>query len=243
MSWTETGDLPRNVSSVKIVSWNCRRGGEHDRHLDELAPDVAVLPEWGWLPMRAPASASAFVEFGETGKLGLAVAAFGPWSVAKAHVEPISGTVIGAVDISGPTPFHLIAVWSYLSGGPKLNPVIEALDTWASWIGDGPLVVAGDFNTGGGWKDILKGPMSHFPIVKRLESLGLHSAYHVDRSTEQGTGEETTLWHSRGGEFMVDHVFTPTNWPKPVVTIGPADPWRTRSDHAPVSVDIGLPDP
>jgi hypothetical protein len=26
-------------------------------------------------------------------------------------------------------------------------------------------VVAGDFNTGGGWADIRTGPMSHFPIV------------------------------------------------------------------------------
>jgi hypothetical protein len=221
------------------VAWNVRRGGDHEEHLDELAPDIAILPEWGWLPMRRPASASSFASFGETGKLGLGVAAFGTWSVSEATVPSISGTVIGAVDVVGVTPFRLIAVWSYLSGRPKVNPVIEALDAWAEWIGDGPLVVAGDFNTGGAWDNIRSGPMSHFPIVGRLDSMGLRSAYHAWRSTEQGIGEETTLWHAGGGSYMVDHVFIPQGWPITAVAIGTADPWKQRSDHAPITVDIG----
>jgi len=84
----------------------------------------------------------------------------------------------------------------------------------------------------------LTGPMSHFPIVDRLGALGLRSAYHADRGTEQGVREETTLWHTGGGSYMVDHIFTPSSWPISAVTVGNATPWRQRSDHAPLIVDL-----
>jgi hypothetical protein len=35
------------AANVQIVTWNCRQGGAHDEHLAGLAPDVAILPEWG----------------------------------------------------------------------------------------------------------------------------------------------------------------------------------------------------
>jgi hypothetical protein len=188
--------------------------------------------------MRAPVSASSFVDFGETGRFGLGVAGFGEWTVSRAGVPPILGRVIGAVEVAGASPFRLVAVWSYLSGRPKVNPVIEALDAWEIWLDQGAVVVAGDFNTGGGWAHIRTGPMSQFPIVERLEAIGLHSAYHVDRSIQQGVGEEPTLWHTGGGTYMVDHVFTPSTWPILAVTVGGDDPWRERSDHAPVVVEV-----
>lgn len=226
---------------MRIVTWNCRKGGAHDEHLAELAPDVAVLPEWGRLPLTAPVSASSFVAFGEEAKFGLGVAAFGDWRVSRADVPPITGVVIGAVEVSGPSPYNLVAVWSYLSGRPKVNPVLEAIHARSDWLDERPVVVAGDFNTGGGWADIRKGPMSHFPIVDRLHTMGLRSAYHVDRSVEQGVGEDPTLWHTGGGSFMVDHVFTPSTWPIVAVTVGGEDPWRQRSDHAPLAVELEIP--
>lgn len=176
------------------------------------------------------------------GGLGLGVAGFGGWSVARADVRSISGCVVGAVEVAGPTPFRLVAVWSCLSGQPKVNPVIEALDVWAEWLGHGPAVVAGDFNTGGWCGEIRSGPMSHFPIVDRLSRMGLQSAYHFDRSIDQGIGEEPTLWHSGGGVFMVDHVFTPASWPIVSVTVGAEVPWRDRSDHARIVAEVEAPD-
>jgi hypothetical protein len=226
---------------VRVVSWNSRRSKGRDTRLAELAPDVAVLPEWAKVPMVGPATASSFVEFGAMAKVGLGVSAFGDWVVSLADVPPISGGVIGAVDVDGPLPFALVAVWSYLSGKPKVNPVIEALDAWGDWLADRAVIVAGDFNTGGGWTGIRSGPMSHFPIVERLHAMGLQSAYHSDRGLEQGVTEQPTFWSSRGVSYMIDHVFTPTTWPVMTVTVGSEDPWRHRSDHAPVVVDLGVP--
>jgi endonuclease/exonuclease/phosphatase family metal-dependent hydrolase len=192
----------------------------------------------GDVPMQRPGSADSFVEFGKAGERGVAVAARGEWSVRPAELPAIDGVVIGGVEVDGPVPFHLIAVWACLSGKPKTNPVIEALGAWGDWTSEKPLVVAGDFNTGGSWQEIRTGPMSHFPIVERLAELGLRSSYHAERGTDQGAAEEPTHWHSHGGKFMIDHIFTPSDWPIRSVMIGSEDPWRQWSDHAPIVVDI-----
>jgi hypothetical protein len=188
--------------------------------------------------MQPAESADTWVEFGQVGERGLAVAARGEWSVSAPELPAIDGVVVGGVNVDAPVPFRLLAVWSYLSGDPKTNPVIEALDAWESWALEEPLVVAGDFNTGGSWQELRTGPKSHFPIVDKLAELGLQSAYHTDRGTDQGVDEEPTHWHNRGGTFMIDHIFTPTEWPIRSVTVGREDPWRQRSDHAPLIVDI-----
>lgn len=99
-------------------------------------------------------------------------------------------------------------------------------------------MVAGDLNTGGVWKDIRTGPMSHFPIVERLGELGLQSVYHVARCVDQGVDEEPTHWNNKTGPCMIDHVFTPTLWPILTVTVGPEGPWHQRSDHAPLIVEV-----
>jgi hypothetical protein len=226
------------VSAMRIGTWNTADRTAARVHLADLNLDIAVLPEWGKVPMQFPESADTSVEFGVVGKRGLAVAAWGEWSVSAPELPAIDGVVIGGVEVDGPVPFHLLAVWSYLSDNPKTNPVIEALDAWGTWASEKPLVVAGDFNTGGWWQEIRTGPMSHFPIVEKLADLGLRSAYHADRGTDQGVEEEPTHWHSNGGAFMIDHIFTPVDWPIGSVTVGGEDPWRERSDHAPVIVDI-----
>ena len=223
---------------MRIGTWNTAGRSSESEVLADLHLDIAVLPEWGSVPMQLPESANSSVGFGVAGKRGLAVAAWGEWSVSAPALSAIDGVVIGGVDVDGPVPFHLLAVGAYLSDNPQTNPVTEALDAWGEWASEKPLVVAGDFNTGGSWGEIRTGPMSHFPIVEELAARGLHSAYHIDRGRDQGVDEEPTHWHSRGGKFMIDHIFTPTGWPIDSVTVGSEEPWRQRSDHAPMVVDI-----
>jgi hypothetical protein len=223
---------------MRLGTWNTAGWSSAHEFLDDLRLDIAVLPEWGEVPMQLPQSANTSVEFGVVDTRGLAVAAWGDWSVSAPELPTIDGVVIGGVDVDGPVPFHLLAVWAYLSDNPKTHPIIEALDAWDDWASEKPVVVAGDFNTGGSWQKKRTGPMSHFPIVEQLADRGLQSAYHVDRGADQGVDEEPTHWHSNGGEFMIDHIFTPTDWPISSVTVGNEEPWGQRSDHAPIVVDI-----
>lgn len=227
---------------MRLGTWNTANRRIAREHLAELALDLAVLPEWGTVPMDPPEDADSFVEFGVRGKKGLAVAAWGDWSLNAAELPGITGAVVGGVDVSGPVPFHLLAVWSHLSGSPRTNPVIEALNSWEDWVSEKPLIVAGDFNTGGFWQKLRTGPKSHFPIVDRLADLGLHSAYHAHRDVDQGGDEEPTHWHSRGGAFMIDHIFSPTDWQIASFVVGCEDPWRQRSDHAPLVLET-VPSP
>ena len=239
------GDSPPTAveycPDMRLVTWNvARRGASSALPLAELEPDVVVLPEWGRLPMSAPDGFTSLVEFGKVGEFGLAVAARGEWSVTRASLPAITGEVIGGVEVDGPSPFRLVAVWSCFSGKPKpaFNPVTEAITSWSDWLTGWPVVVAGDFNTGGWWQEIRDGSMSHFPIVDQLDAIGMHSAYHVARGIGQGVDEEPTHWHSRGGRYMIDHVFTPRNWQINSVVVGAEEQWRERSDHAPVVVDV-----
>ena len=222
---------------MRIVSWNtCAKPVEN--HLVKLRPDIAVLPEWGSLPLTAPRDALSFAQFGEDGKRGLGVAAWRGWSVSEADVEPLPKGIIGAVDVAGPTTFKLIAVWPYLSKQLLTNPVMQALQLWADWVAEGPLVVAGDFNTGSAWTDC-PAYKDHPPIVAQLGELGLRSAYHDFHGVKQGVDEATTFVSSRWkSHHMIDHIFAPTDWTITGFEIGGEDPWLGRSDHMPLIADL-----
>ena len=227
---------------LRIAVWNTARRaptGQLD-HLAHLSPDVAVLPELGHVPIGRPDGLSSFVEFGPERRVGMGVASWGPWTVTTADVAPISGGVIGAVEVDGPLRFNLVAVWADLSGRPRptVNPVTEGLDAWSAWLDGHQLVVAGDFNSGGQWTDLRTGPLSHYAIVEGLEQRGLQSAYHVHRGVEQGDPEDPTHWHSNGNAYTIDHIFIPSDWTMINVVVGAERPWRSWSDHAPVIADI-----
>jgi hypothetical protein len=227
---------------LRVATWNTGRHSPAAKldHLAHLSPDVAVLPEFDRLPMTRPDGLSSFVELGQPGEFGIGAAGWDGWNVSPADVTPIAGEVMGAVDVDGPVRFKLVAVWAYLSGSPKVNPVIEALDAWSDWYADQPLVVAGDFNTGGQWTSKRRGPLSHYPIVDRLVDLGLQSTYHTHHGLAQGDHEEPTHWNSNGGAYTVDHIFAPKDWRPVNVLVGPERPWRHWSDHAPLLADLEL---
>lgn len=215
------------------------------RQLEELGrlrPDVAVLPELGDHPGPHPvgdAAPGSLVSFGTIGKRGVSAAGWGPWSVAAADVPALTGGVMGAVEVSGPLNFKLIAAWPYLSEPLEQNPIVEAVARWRDWIGDAPLVVAGDFNTGGAWIED-QPSLDHRLVVAALEELGLRSAFHAFNRVEPGQDELPTHWHSRGGKHHIDYIFAPASWSITEVSIGDEARWKPLSDHAPVTAQYEL---
>ena len=191
----------RSLPSVRVVTWNCQGDGIGKlSHLAPLRPDIAVIPEQGSHPTRPPAPSplltagpNSFISFGVDGARGISVASWGAWELTRADVPPIAGQVIGAVNVTGPDDVALLAVWACLSGGVKINPVIEAIDTWGEWLAGKAVIAAGDFNSGHFWDDkrTVNGG-DHRPLVAALERIGLRTRPHVTRS--QHMTERLTLF-------------------------------------------------
>jgi len=230
------------ISPVRLATWNCCKDGATKLPvlLAESHPDIAVLPEFGSHPAVAPQGLECvLLSAGVPGERGLAVAAFGDWTISVADLTgPFPPTLL-PVEVAGPRPFRLLAVWANLSPARAAHPVVEFAEAHQEWF-EGPVVVAGDFNTGGVWHGLRPG-LDHYTVVAALEKLGLCSGYHHDRGVEQGKEPEPTFWMYRKEDrpHHLDHVFVPVSWPIASVTVGGFDQWSQYSDHAPMVADIG----
>jgi len=225
---------------MRIVGWNSQGGGRSKySHLEALAPDVAVVPEYGKLPLAAPhevVGENRFVGFGTEGDRGIGVVAGPEWSLAPVDLAPLSGEVLGAVEVRGEAEVNVLAVWACLSGNPKQHPVVEAAAAWTDWIRSAPTVVIGDFNTGHHWTKA-RGCDAHQPVVDALGALGLSPIC----CSSHGQDGPTTHWHARSkGRFHIDHAFVSTGVRVQGWGVGLGDTWRSRSDHAPLVLDVEI---
>jgi len=81
-------------------------------------------------------------------------------------------------------------------------------------------------------------------LAKRLEPLGLVSAYH--EFFKESLGAETRPTHffkgNQASPFHLDYVFVPAAWIPRVesVEVGTYESWSKHSDHVPVTVDVRL---
>ncbi|MEA3214160.1 MAG: hypothetical protein QOJ19_316 [Acidimicrobiia bacterium] len=226
---------------MRLVCWNLCRGTDAKwARLEAMAPDVAVLAEvaqhpraltpsllqpeicWHWVGTN-PSKGLAVATFG-TGSVPIVTEAAGRWSVA---------TRVGDLVVLG--------IWSCPSGGGGAaayeREVLRGLDAHARAFGDRPLVVAGDFN--------VVGRAGGFPrLARRLQELGLHSAYHRFFDEPLGAEVRPTYFHLRDRlrTFHIDFCFLSdvlidrlTN-----VEVGHYDDWVSAglSDHVPVVVEL-----
>lgn len=233
------------MNPVRIAIWNCCGGGSTKLAtlIERFQPDVAVLPEYGVHPKEQDLlTEGTFLGAGVPGEKGLAVVALGEYSLTMAAlVGPFPATLL-PVEVRGPLPFRLLAVWANLGARPETHPVVEFVGRYPDWCSGG-VVVGGDFNTGGidKWKDSQDG-LNHYRVLEALGALGLRSAYHHSRGIEQGPTEpDPTFWMSRHADkaFHIDHVFAPMLWPVRSVTVGSFKDWNEQSDHAPMVVEFG----
>jgi exodeoxyribonuclease-3 len=225
--------------------------------LRRLEPDIAVISECAE-PARLAALGAldgvsdAPVWVGDNPHKGLAVLAFNGYAVRLAEGFRPTLRHIAPVCVEGPTALRLLAVWAQnASGGVtrkhQSGPLRRALATYRSFLAEGTVVVAGDFNNNviwhrPGWR------MNHGKAVATLEGLGLVSAYHAVRDEAQGSESEPTLyWRDRrkdGPTYHIDYVFLPRLWLDRVseVSVGCFEDWcgARLSEHVPVAVTIDL---
>jgi exodeoxyribonuclease-3 len=214
----------------------------------QLAPDVAIVPECArpevLLRREARLGAGAMAWAGTNPRKGIAVLTFGAW-----HIEPASrteedlGTIL-ALRIEGDAVFHLVAVWNSpvrrVAGRRPLR-LAAALETLVPFLSGGPAILAGDFN-----RALLRrrkdGARVPSKLARRIEAMGLASAYHTARGVRPGEEPEPTLFMNRGRSWSrhVDYCFLDKRTLAALrrVEVGPAIPWILASDHVPLAVEI-----
>ncbi|MDD9983806.1 MAG: hypothetical protein OXU81_21025 [Gammaproteobacteria bacterium] len=222
-----------------------------------LRPDVAVISEAAkperlvaCVPELADAS---LVWVGKYPDRGLLLAGFGKTVLGEfdrhCHGDPLRW--IAPVSVSGlpglKTPLHLLGVCAQkVQRKDDPGPLRQALRRYRGFLQSAPAVVAGDFNNNmrfdrRGW------PKNHANAVRDLASLGLVSAYHVERSVEAGNEPEPTYFQYRRatGGYHIDYVFMPEEWANRAFTlmVGRYQDWIEPglSDHVPLVLDITTP--
>ena len=84
---------------------------------------------------------------------------------------------------------------------------------------------------------------SHSALVRYLGGMGLVSAYHSRYAEEQGRETRPTffLYRHQRRPYHIDYCFLPTVWLGRMrdVTVGGHGEWASKSDHMPLTVDVG----
>lgn len=239
---------------VRLVTWNCKAGGRDKLPAvcERFRPDILVLPEYANYSAGPGVAPDGFSLTSLQWKRyrPLVVLAREEWTLSEPVGLPsIGGGIILPVEISGPVDFRLVAVAAALSKPtPEVNPVVDAAKRWANWL-EGPVVVAGDFGTGwplnrepkglARWRN--KPPaLHHNTVLEALASLDLRSAYHAHFGVAQGEEPHATYWqnHREDKPFHIDHVFTSPDLTVEDLDVGAWEDFHTRSDHAPMFVDL-----
>lgn len=232
---------------MRIVTWNCE-GGFHKRVEALLSqnPDVAVVQEC--LEKSTAALQQRGYEtlwFGSNPlKKGLAVLCRKGWSI-RALPLPQQKWIV-PVEIDGPTPFTLLAVWAMETETREegyIRQVYHALMSHPEWFDVAPVVLAGDLNSNKIW-DSKREVGNHSDVVKILTERGLVSAYHEFFVEAQGAETRPTLhMHHADKPYHIDYIFIPREWTPRLKTVevGAYEEWSKRSDHCPVTVWVLTP--
>lgn len=215
-----------------------------------LNPDVAVIPE---------CTLKSIVAFQERGyetewfgsdplKKGLGVLSRKGWTVRA--LPPSVHKWVVPIDIGGPIPFRLLAVWacrSEIKGTSHyIGQLYHALLSQTGWFDGGPVVLAGDLNSNKVW-DKERKVGNHSDVVKMLDEWGLVSAYHQFHGEEQGRESCPTIYlhHHKDRPYHIDYIFVPRDWRSDLrnVEVGRFEEWTKLSDHCPVTVELFEPKP
>jgi len=226
--------------------------------VDRFRPDVAIIPECaeeGILRRKAgprmPDCSMAWI--GEDPNKGLGVFGFGSYSVSLASCYDDRLQLIAPVEVDGPHPFALLAVWAKNHRAKRQHPELGSIPQPAAaaplyrpWFSGRNLVVAGDFNHNVAWDRPRATIRNHANTISAWESLGLRSCYHSFTGEAQGLETIPTIyWRDRtedGPTYHIDFAFLPDRWIRALrdLEIGTFQEWVATklSDHVPMLIDL-----
>jgi exonuclease III len=232
---------------MKLTTWNCARGFEKKKDMFfSIDPDIAVIQECS----KGSTESTPFNGYGATWvglnqNIGMGVFyKKASWTVRR--LEDVTHGIQWVVPfkVTGPENFILVAIWACQVKGSKrdsyVGQVNRALSEHPKWFENGPVVVAGDFNSNARWDDERR-DWNHSTMVAKLRSRGLESIYHA--VTNEDHGKETAptfhLQKNKGKDFHIDYIFTPVSWHQRLqMTLEDPSKWLPHSDHCPLTLSL-----
>lgn len=188
------------AAPLRLATWNCRMGLDRKRALVErLEADIVVVPECASSSRLREELGVSSAWTGRYERKGLGVFAFGGWTVEPIRSHGTAWSLPSVVrSPDGEEQFILVAVWTqgseYAGGWSYARQVRDVIDHWKNEIGDGRVVLAGDFNCSAQTAD----PSAHLENIRQLAAMGMHSAYHWVHGLPAGDEEAMTLrWVGR----------------------------------------------
>ena len=220
---------------MKIVTWNVA-GGDKRSALSGVETDLLLLQE------RRKADCCDGEEWvGSLEAKGISARSGGGFSIRRAVDDLDLPRYFVPYQVSGGESFQLIDVWAINEGEDRyVRGTVRAVDLWAERIAAQPTVIAGDFNANRIWDPEHPSDRNFSALVRRLEELGLVSAYHAFFGEEFGAETRPTffLYRHAAKAYHLDYCFIPRAWlPRlRAVEVGTHDAWSRFSDHMPVTV-------
>ena len=232
---------------MELTTWNCARGFEKKKAaIFSGAPDIAVIQECSQKsaePQLLDPYEAAWV--GSNPNIGMGIF----YRKADWSVRRLDGTTHGIqwvvpFEVTGPENFTLIAVWACEVRGSKresyVGQVNRALKEHPEWFENGPIVLAGDFNSNARW-DKERRDWNHSTMVAQLQSRGLVSIYHTVKGEEHGKETIPTFHLQKNMEkdFHIDYIFAPVAWQQRLqMKVGNCSEWLSQSDHCPLTLSL-----
>lgn len=220
---------------MRLITWNCKGAFTRKRPaIEALHPDVLVVPEAEKL-----STLRSVQWFGENPKKGLAVLSYGEYSLDVHDAYDPRHRWIVPIQVSGPMPFLLIAVWAMPHETSRLyvQCLFEALETYKELLRWPRVVWAGDFNNNVAL-DRRRHALKFADWLARVETMGFRSLYHLHHRCEHGAEPHQTffLHHDAEKPFHIDFIFAkPDEFPFGYdVEVGEHGAWSKASDHMPV---------
>jgi exodeoxyribonuclease III len=231
---------------MRLTTWNCN-GAFHAKQSAVLAlgPDVLIVPECAQHSSaqpelgQNPATGSDWI--GHRENKGLGVFSFGSYSISCASFHNTSHRLILPLEVSGPLPFLLLAVWTLPDeGGSYVRPLVEAWREYLPQLKGRDVVIAGDFNA----SVIFPGkPNYHFSVfLEDVEQSGVRSLYHHFFNEPYGEEAFPTffMYRHETRPFHIDYVFASDGMRLRMKSfaVGKHSEWSVHSDHMPLTTEF-----
>jgi hypothetical protein len=172
---------------------------------------------------------------------GLGVFSFGDVRLTRSPAFDARFEVFLPLRVTGPSQFHLLAVWALTFHSTSDVTLPDALRFYRRFLSRGDAVVAGDFNNSVFWDR--PGKRTNFVgVANFLAKLGLTSVYHAVTGEPFAQERHPTLWFLKRPQqgYHIDYCFMPRVWLSSTSTvwIGQHREWLAHSDHAPLVITV-----